>query len=372
MNKILILYLVCFVCSCSNRREERPLFAPIEGKKDIKYDSLSFSFFYLDSLELMSPVGYLQMMDSEILFLERETGLLRIYDTLGRFKEKKMGFGRAKNEIMGSDITNFGLGTNSKEYLIFDDLCYFVFDSNYVLKTRGTMESQVHTTPSRKVHGNNPGIYTWSYRNPVVKMYNDVIYMNVNISSRIDLFDEKERFFGEGRTLTMIDQKTGKLDKIFARYPEIYLQHDLQAFYTSRFDIDANGFLYMSYEADSLIYQYNQELQQIKTFGFSGSNMTRNFRKIRSEDIVKARQENGFYEQIKCCDNEILLRLYKRGVGDTIHDGLQIYKGTDLVGDVSVPKDFRMIGVYHNSVYFYRECEQASTIIVAKADLDFK
>ena len=376
MKKLLFIYFIGLLCSCSSR-ENPPQFAAVEGEKAIKYDSLSFCFFCLDTIEQMSPVGYLQMMGSEILFLERESGLLRIYDTLGRFIDKKLGFGRSRNEIMGSEVTAFGLGTNLKEYLIFDDLCYFVFDSNYILKKRGITESRVHSTPQSKVHGNNPGIYTWNYRNPIVKMYNDVIFRNVNISSLIHLVEEKEKYFSEGRTLMTINQGTGKVDRVFAEYPETYLQHNLCAFYSGCFDIDMNGFLFMSYEADSLIYQYDQKLRQIRTFGFSGNNMARDFRKILpgedlGEQITEARLKNGFYKQIKCYNSHIVLRLYTRGTCDSLYDGLQIYEGTNLIGDVCVPKDFRIIGTCNNSIYFYRECPEENVIIIAKASLSMK
>ena len=61
-----------------------------------------------------------------------------------------------------------------------------------------------------------------------------------------------------------------------------------------------------------------------------------------ADKYIKNRQEKGSYGKIAVA-GDYIFRSYTRGAGSSV-DGLQIYNDGVLVGDVDVPKGFRVAG----------------------------
>lgn len=136
---------------------------------------------------------------------------------------------------------------------------------------------------------------------------------------------------------------------------------------SSNFDIDAQGNFYVTYEADSLIYVYDKNHRRTCLFGFSGRNMDTDYMSTPTlsdvrKNYANERKRRGYYNWIEYDDiNGLLFRSYQKGEGEPT-DGLQVYRGCDLIADLDVPKQFRVMGYiepyYYSNVVADEEAEK--------------
>ena len=130
-------------------------------------------------------------------------------------------------------------------------------------------------------------------------------------------------------------------------YPESYYDKPLTKtlFAQLNFDIADNGDFYVSFEADSLMYRYDLDYNQLVCFGFAGRDMDLNYLRWDSYDQpwkerLAERMSRGFYNAVEYVDETgLLFRSYRKG-GGSVTDGLQVYRDGVLVGDVDVPLGF--------------------------------
>ena len=114
------------------------------------------------------------------------------------------------------------------------------------------------------------------------------------------------------------------------------------------FDVTDNGDIYVTHQADPLIYHYDSDFNLKRAFGFDGSDMNKEYSNPGSTDeqfkeaYIKDMQSAGFYYWVHHVDGYTFRSYKKQGVKS--QDGLQIYQGETLIGDVDVPADFRVIG----------------------------
>lgn len=143
-------------------------------------------------------------------------------------------------------------------------------------------------------------------------------------------------------------------------YPESYYDKPLTKtlFAQLNFDIADNGDFYVSFEADSLMYRYDHDYNQLACFGFAGRDMDLNYLRWDSYDQpwkerLAERMARGFYNAVEYVDETgLLFRSYRKG-GGSATDGLQVYRDGVLVGDVDVPQGFRMAGYVEPYYYSY-------------------
>ena len=74
------------------------------------------------------------------------------------------------------------------------------------------------------------------------------------------------------------DQDFGRL--LATGFPPSYQENSLQKaiLCSVNYDIDLNGNFYVTYEADSLIRQYDNDYNELKCFGYAGIDMDLNYK----------------------------------------------------------------------------------------------
>lgn len=355
MKIILILVILSLIQSCSTTEEPAKFVEP-NGSIDLKIDKPCFDTIILDSVENISLVGEMYVVGDKIGYIDQISGNLHRYSFDGKYIDKKLGYGKSNAEVAAYEITGFD--ASKDRYVIFSDLEYFIYDSSLTKIKQGIVKSKVRDTPDDEACGANPLIYSWSHRNRNIRYNNGKIFISSNLL-RLNPYNNKDRYFNEGRTITIVDEATAVVDDVIARYPVGYKANNWESFNNASFDIDDNGDIYVSFEADSLIYVYNSNCEQFNTFGYSGRKMDSNYSKIAPSDtlywaISADRARYGFYEKIEY-DNQsgLLVRLYRRGNADKNSDGLQIYDGNVLIGDVDIPKMYNLMGFYGSTIYLY-------------------
>jgi hypothetical protein len=151
----------------------------------------------------------------------------------------------------------------------------------------------------------------------------------------------------------------GVVEEILGRYSPVYSEFEnKKQFSLTIFDISKEGLFFVSQEADSIIYCYNNNYEIKYAFGLPGKDMNIEYNNLNTVDEFKnsylsERREFGYYNDLEYIDErKMLFRSYKKGIHKNV-DGLQIYNDGILIGDVEVPLNFKVVG-YSNS-YFYSE-----------------
>lgn len=175
-------------------------------------------------------------------------------------------------------------------------------------------------------------------------------------------FINNSSYFQNAHILSKLNMDNCSVEQVIGYYPDIYTKDaSLKQFSIVHFDVDKKGNFFLSFEADSLIYEYDYDYRPIKAYGYAGKNMDRKavtFSTIKDFQLghVKNREEQGFYNNLIYVDEtNLLFRSYQKGK-KVNKDGLQIYKNGILLGDVEVPKGLKIVG--YIAPFYY-----ASTII---------
>ena len=115
----------------------------------------------------------------------------------------------------------------------------------------------------------------------------------------------------------------------------------------------SDGGFYVNFEADSTIYRCDMDFHAFEAFGRAGREVDSDYLSVRSygdaDKYIKNRQEKGSYGKIAVAGGYIF-RSYARGAASSV-DGLQIYSDGVLIGDVDVPKGFRVAGKIGNRFF---------------------
>ena len=263
-------------------------------------------------------------------------------------------------------------------------LDYYIYDMNFrkkklfsLLEEYGEYKNSLSVKTSE-----NWTSYTHQYTNLICRRSNDGEKVYLNIYSEhpdFNYLENTNNYLERCYHILELDINKEKTSKMYARgYPPVYSSNSKNyvIFSAINFDIDNENCFYVSYEADSLIYKYDSQYNPLYSFGYSGTDMNMNFKKINNyEDCRKyfrqERMDKGYYSWVEYIDEtELLFRSYTKG-NHNLHDGLQIYSGSLLLADLSVPKGLKVVG--YVAPYYYSQAiaeEEEELLLVYRFKLD--
>lgn len=350
------LIWIFFFIGCSGKQNTSFEIIPTSSQNLI--DTLHLETVLMDSIP-SSYLGVFALKDKHLFFIDRLTGKLFKFSNEGKLERSLLGFGESPSEIntqyidgaILSDQLNVFIGSN------FD---MHVFDSNWDRQKVGIIDWKWETSNINEVEVPNPderALYTFDYENLKLVQKGDFIYAPIYSEHHNFNPFTTHRFYRESYILAEISLLTFEVTRLLGKRSEKYLDYRYlghHAFFD--FEPTEKGF-YISHEIDSLIYFMDNGGDIRYAFGREGNQMDKTYKEVaisdlrNKEDVAKVREafvsnrpSKGFYTSIWYCrDQELLFRTYARG-GNSDSDGLQIYLKEQLVGDVSVPKGFHIIG----------------------------
>ena len=202
-----------------------------------------------------------------------------------------------------------------------------------------------------------PGLYSPVYYKFILRKHNKHVFFPIQSQHPEFNFVESKNYYENARVLAKLDLQTGKVVDLLGRFSPVYQQfNNIGQFSLVNFDIAPNGDFYLSYEADSVIYQYDADFNIKNAFGCKGKEMEQGYKEILNKqdfqhNYKKQRETKGYYTWIEyIAQRDLLFRSYQKS-GTKANDGLQIYNDSILLGDVEVPKGMRVIG--YIEPYFY-------------------
>jgi hypothetical protein len=328
---------------------------PINNEKHIRYVDIALDTIILNDEGVESSLDGFTGITKEglIYFLDKRFCWYYTFDTNGTYINRKFGQGDGPNETTIGKIATCCILPGDSLFLLGYQLNHYVYDKNFQLEHFFVLtpnESDDITLTSK--------IYTHMYNNLVCHSYGENVYFNMySEHPQFNPLEHPKDYMKKCRHISEVNMATGKDGNMYmAGYPDIYMHNPNKyvIFLGVNFDIDHQGNFYISYEADSLIYKYNNDFEPITTFGFAGHTMDLDYIPIHDYKTCRKyyrteREEKGYYQWVEYIDEtDLLFRSYQKDVNQ---GGLQIYSENTLIADLDVPKNFRIAG--YQDPYYY-------------------
>lgn len=369
---IVCLFVLFFFCNC--RHESK--FAEI--KNPVRRDTLQSLYtetFPLENIQA-SYVGNLFLKDKSIYFVDSKFCWIFEFDEEGKLKKRSLGQGNGPSELPTGMIDGFACLEDGSRFFVGPSNDCYVFDKHNQLKSKYVMQHR-RLKDGEKMNYEDPSVYTLYYVNMIMKNHGDYLYYTVMLDHPLyNFMTSPEEYFKKAHILRKMNVHTGESEAVVGNYPEVYQKDpSLKHLNFVYYDIDKSGNFYITYEGASTIYTFDSNFQPLSAFGYAGRNMAHKevvFHSIEDfqKGYMKNHEERGLYTGIEYIDETgVLFRTYQRGEGQD-KDGLQIYKDRVLIGDVDVPKNFKILG-YIPPYYYGTEGidEENETILIQRFKL---
>lgn len=350
------LILACLMASCGHKQDVGFDSAAVTNKQDVIYRALSLDPICLDSINTSSYGESDILPEGRIAFIDNNFCTVSIFDTLGHCLKTTLGQGGGPNETQVGRISGHVCFENGDLGLLGYNLDFHIFDKDYALK-------EIFMIPRTKTDSIETSSFTYSnqYTDMVCRSYKRKVYYNIyaehpdfNMLYQTDKYLKKCYHIWE---VNVGEKKEGRL--LAQGYPKSYQEspYTHMIFLGTTFDIDKQGNFYVNYDTDSLVYVYDNDFRPLHTYGYAGKGMNTNYLSIHDvkecrKNYRSERNTKGWYYWLEYVDEtNTLFRSYQKDSETT--DGLQIYKDGCLVGDVEVPKRFRVMGYIAPYYYSY-------------------
>jgi len=309
----------------------------------------------MDSTISTSFVGNLWVNDNSLYFSDSHFNYVFHLDANGNLINTFLGRGEGPNEI--TDLDDIVANDNgSYTVLNSSSASIYNFDKHWSRINKVQIDFAMKRSYQDVMDNPEPSLpesyeLETGYDDIMMNWDDKYVAMSVNASHpTFNGYFKSNLFYNHSRVLALIDKKTGVIEAFLGRRPPIYLEkQNIPSFNHFKFETDTKN-AYLSFMPDSNIYVIDKITKlAIGKFGTPGKNMKTNY---RLTDNFEQAQDNevedftvyGYYSNIKLIpDEDLIFKTYTRGEG-AINDGLQIYKSYNLIGDVNVPKGFKIIG----------------------------
>ena len=363
-----ILIGLSFLLLCSCRQTDGPSPFPLQGGKNlgaaqlVPFDTLTLS------TENISMSGTWITNGAKLLFADMLVVPTSIYSSEGVFERKIFVKGNGPNEIVSQAFAVLPLRDGGYAYLNqLSQLLYFDASINLLSSydllrepMRGVDIDDLLRNPNPEL----PSMYEHeAYNNKIVEFGRFIVFPITTEHMHYNGFMKNSRakeYYRDSYTLMATDRNMVDKPRLFGNFPPVYNTRMLPNFMTHY--VCANeSHLFVSYEADSLIYAYDTRLQPAFAFGANGVGVKDNYPQVTSleqheETNKKHHAQYGHFLKM-VYGNGYLLRQYQR---PGAVNALQVYKDYKLVCDEEMPyKRFELVG--YIAPYFY-----------AVVDIDFE
>ena len=355
---LILILIIHFSCSTKEQKSAH------KGRQDITISKINIDSFKIDASNT-SCMGRFFMDDTNIVFGDKLFASLYFYDLHGNLITRKLGKGRGPKEIP-SDPFFFPIENNNHNYLAYDDkvILYKISKKTWEVKKIGKINY------FQGKNTNNPGpadisfYKTWggqlvtSFKFLQLKD-SLIIYSIRDRDTQFDCYNPStaNKYYSSLKTFAFLNLENGVVERIVGGYPSSYNKNDSWRMFTSyTFTLNEDK-LYVMHFPDSLIYAYgypyNHPKNLLYVLGYKGKNMNKDYPIVTSKKEAHRKKvfKYGFYHTLKYIkETNLLFRGYNKG-SHCNYDGLQVYKKNNLIGDIKVPKYFKVIG--YNKPFYY-------------------
>lgn len=356
------VFFILFACH-GNRQGQNSKFETIATPQEFIINHLE-----LESITLAAPLkcsytGFFRIYGNRIYFIDQIFAQIMEFGFEGKLKKVHLGLGDGPEEVPA--IQNYAY--HEGKHYVFFDWQVRIYQEDWSLERKFIIDwnptkslAELKTNPQAK----DRGIYELRYfQNRFLFHQPDKVLFHVESTHpKFNGFQNSvaEQYYREAAIIAELDLNTGKVVSLIGHYPVIYQTQQFIpnfSFFSSAYGQEN---LFVSFNADSLIYQYNQNFKLEKAFGRKGKDMQMNYSTTRSyeqaaQNFAQNRETFAYYDHIEYFpENEVLFRCYQQGLSKpsvTQTRRLQIYQQNMQIADVAIPNGFRIIG-YHQGEYY--------------------
>ena len=363
------LYKIIFALSlsvcigCGNKENvDRYEDVPYTGNTNMLINSLPLDTVSIEGSKT-SLVGKWSCIDDKLIFGDFYYGSFYIYDTNLNFEKKVMSRGNGPNEIPSKKWSDYTV-YDDKIFIIGGAYDYHIINNKAWKKEKSSRLQFYSKNTDIKKLSNDPKsqdieIYEVNYSKLNLSFLNsEKLLFSISTSHpKINAFTSRT-FYDKVNTIGTLDLKKNKIENMFCNYSPIYKKYEYIPQFSNVLFTKPENELFFSFEADSLIYTSKEDNVIVSKYGSKGRNISAKYPEVTSTEnylgVYKtARAKYGYYKYLKQVpETGILFRGYQKDQPSK-SDGLQIYNDTRLIGDVDVPKDFKIIG--YIEPYYYAQ-----------------
>jgi hypothetical protein len=359
-NSILLLIFTMFLSmlSCNRRSEEKV------SRIGLVTDRLQLNL--IDSILIdggnMSLSGNWVTDGKDLFYRDNNIVSIKVFTPRGEIKQRLFTRGRGPKELISPPIALKVL--NDREYLYVDhNSCFYLFDS--VLNILKSFNFYQHGRQKDLIFKqrlyDNPDpkeilMYELSSNeNQIEEFGGKIIFPITTEHIKYNGYyrnAEAKKFYRESFTLMAIKETDFTVDTIFAKFPSVYHKKILPNF-KDCYITKSDSLLFVAYEADYKIYEFNLNLELLSAFGVKSQYINSDYPERNTFEDAEShykedRISHGYYSKISYI-NKYLFRIYHTKDNKL---GMQIYSGSDLLYDRFLSYDIcEMIG--YISPYYY-------------------
>lgn len=358
MRIIKALFMLILLAGCSSNNSQNFTKQP-NSVKNTTIIKIELDTLLLDSIETSFEIES-SINDNKIYLVDKYMNYLYEYNTEGNLIKRYLGNGRARNETTIGRISSHTF-LDDGIFFFNPNADYYFYDNDFIFKDMFNISYQ---NPEWNLHNiyEDPLAYSQRYSDIVCRQYGGNIYFNVHLQHPLaNIITTTKKHLKRNANILEVKPNEKGFGRLLAiGYPNSYKKDSqTKAVLSSvNFDIDTAGHFYVTYEADSLIYVYDNSFNMLQCYGFAGRDMDLNYTQANNLKEAKSiyhseRNSKGYYNWLEYVDETgMLFRSYKKGVS-ALSDGLQIFKNGIMIGDVDVPKGTRVMGYIAPYYYSY-------------------
>lgn len=346
----IIIFIITLFCSCDNSYNEFFYAKECINKQNIVVDSICFK---KDTIVLpnTSYSGFTSIFQDKIYFLDQNFCWIYEFSQDLAITRRFCGQGRGPKEIPIKRCEGYTIDSTGRHIILGSTRDLYIIDS----RATHQMYFRDEKTEFYKKIEEKTSSYSLDYNDIKIKYHNNRFFFNVLADRDEKFLPFNNKWHERTRILMEINGETGEITQLLGRMsPNV---PHCSFFFFVKYDIDNNGNFYISYQTDSIIYKYDSQYRLTGKFGYDGLNMNKNYTiipyikdvKVLSQIRDDEYNDNGYYTSLTLANGHIF-RTYRTG-GNNNQDRMQIYKNEELIGDVLIPEQFKIIG--YIAPYYY-------------------
>jgi len=332
------------------------------NKGGLKVSSVDTFYIDVDFDNLICSMnGNFFVKDDSLFFADRNINEILQFDSEGIYIGNKIKRGRGPNELTEIE---YATRNNDGNVLVMDGSWNFIlFDSswkkqnsrflNFNQSYRSVKDRFNHPDP------NNIDMYEIAYDWSSVRLYdNKAIFQITAEHPKYNGYEGNKRkhFFKNSYIFAKYNLKDSAVE-MTGHYSPLYAQKLIPSFSGVLFDIFEDKLIY-SFQADSLIYVMDMiDNRNLYSFGIGGKGMNQDYESYRNFKEAERMwrdddKQYGYYNDLRYePETGFVYRIYSLG-NNTTEGRLQVYKGSNLLGEINMTKNSRYIGNIKGKSYF--------------------
>lgn len=363
MKKHILIIVVISLISCGSNHDSSDYYYVMQpsGEKNVIIENLEIEAIKLDPIE-SSLIGFITIQNDSIHFIDERFGWAFVFDADGRYHDRRLGQGFGPSELPMTGIQFHTQTPDGKHVFIGSSFDVNIFDSNYQ-RLNSTLIRWKRDKPQDYLQRNptpeDQRSYELAYQVGNIRADDNFVYLPLFSAGPgdSDYNFSTDLFASNARIIAAMNIETTEVERIFGRLSPIFSENkNARIFSFTHFDLLPDNRLAVTFGPDSLIYIFDKNFKQLKSFGIKGRYMDTEYNEIPNNStpselrryFINGMTNKGYYTSLSCFpEYDLCFRGYTRGK-DFISDGLQIYKGNTLIADVDTPikGDPRMFNFY--------------------------